>query len=46
MKPLDSIWVLRMWCGIRTDTVLMCFDDPEGLNCGDLLVSVVPGLSS
>jgi hypothetical protein len=46
MKLLDSIRVLRMWCGIRTDPVLRCFDDPEGLNCGDLLVGVVPGLSS
>jgi hypothetical protein len=46
MKPLDSIWVVRMWCKILTDPVLKCFDNPERLNCGNLLVSMVPKLSS
>jgi hypothetical protein len=46
MKPLDSFRVFRMWCGVCTDPVLRCFDDPEGLNCWDLLVGVVPELSS
>jgi hypothetical protein len=35
-----------MWCGMRTDPVLRCFDNPDGLNCGDLLVSVVPELAN
>jgi hypothetical protein len=35
-----------MWCGIRTDPVLKCFVNPEGLSYGDLLVSVVPELTS
>jgi hypothetical protein len=43
MKSHGSIWVVRMWCGIHTDPFLRCFVDPEGLNCGDLLVSVVVG---
>jgi hypothetical protein len=45
MKPLGSIRVVRMWCGICTDPILRCFDDLEGLNCGDLLVHMVPKLS-
>jgi hypothetical protein len=46
MKPLGSVRVVKMWCGIRTDLVLRCFDDLEGLNYMDLLVGVVPELSS
>jgi hypothetical protein len=46
MKPHGSIWVVRMWCDIHTDSFLECFDDPEGLNCRNLLVSVVHELTS
>jgi hypothetical protein len=46
MKPHGSVWVVRMWCGIHTDPVLRCFDNPEWLSYGDLLVGVVPKLSS
>jgi hypothetical protein len=46
MKPHGSIRVVRMWCRIRTDTVLRRFDNPEGLSYGDLLVCMVPELSS
>jgi hypothetical protein len=46
MKPHNSVQVIRMWCGICTDPVLRCFDNPEGLSYMDLLVSVVPELSS
>jgi hypothetical protein len=35
-----------MWCIIHTDTVLRCFFNPEGLSCVDLLVGVVPKLTS
>jgi hypothetical protein len=41
MKSHGSIQVVRMWCGMHTDLVLMCFDNLEGLNCEDLLVGVV-----
>jgi hypothetical protein len=46
MKPHDSVRIIRMWCRIRTDPVPKCFDNPEGLNCGNLLVGMVPELSS
>jgi hypothetical protein len=46
MKLHNSIWVVRMWCDIHTDPVLRCFDNPEGLSYEDLLVGVVPELSS
>jgi hypothetical protein len=46
MKPRGSIQVVKMWCGVRTDSVLRWFDNLEGLNCGDLLVVIVPELSS
>jgi hypothetical protein len=46
MKPYYSIWVARMWCGIRTNPILRCFNNPEGLSCGDMLVGMVPELSS
>jgi hypothetical protein len=41
MKSHRFIRVVRMWCRIRTDPVFMCFINPKGLSCGDLLVSVV-----
>jgi hypothetical protein len=31
-KPHGSIQVVRMWCGIRTNPVLKCFINLEGLN--------------
>jgi hypothetical protein len=46
MKSHGSIWVVRMWCGIRTDPILSCFMDLEGLNYGDFLVGMVPKLVS
>jgi hypothetical protein len=46
IKPHDSVWVVRMWCEICTNPVLRCFDNLEGLNCGNLLFSVVPELVS
>jgi hypothetical protein len=46
MKSHDSVWVIRIWCGIHTDYILRCFVDPEGLNCRDLLVGMVPELTS
>jgi hypothetical protein len=46
MKSHGSVWVVRMWCGICTDPILRCFDNPEGLSCEDLLVGMVPKLSS
>jgi hypothetical protein len=46
MKPLGSVRVVIMWRGVHTDPILMCFDDSEGLNYGDLLVGQVPELSS
>jgi hypothetical protein len=46
MKPLSSIWVVRMWCGAHTKPILSCFDKPELLNCADMQVGVVPELSS
>jgi hypothetical protein len=46
MKPHGSILVVTMWCGMCTDPVLRCFDNPEGLNCSDLLIGVDPEFSS
>jgi hypothetical protein len=46
MKPHSSIWVVRMWCGICTNPILRCFDNPEGLNYKNMLVGMVPKLSS
>jgi hypothetical protein len=46
MKSHGSVRVVRMWCKICTDPVLRCFINPEGLRYGDLLVSVVPELTS
>jgi hypothetical protein len=33
-----------MWYRIHTDPILRCFDNLEGLNCENLLVSVANGL--
>jgi hypothetical protein len=46
MKLHNSVRVVRMWCGIHTDPILWCFDNSEGLNYGNLLVGVVPNLTS
>jgi hypothetical protein len=46
MKSHGSIWVVRMWCGIRNDPILRCFVNPEELSCRDLLVGVVSELMS
>jgi hypothetical protein len=46
MKPHGSVQVVRMWCDICTDPVLRCFDNPGRLSYGNLLVGVVPELSS
>jgi hypothetical protein len=45
MKPHGSIRVVKKWCDNRTNPVLKCFDNPEGLNYGDLLVGIVLKLS-
>jgi hypothetical protein len=31
MKPDDFVWVVRKWCDKRTNPVIRCFDNPEGL---------------
>jgi hypothetical protein len=41
MKPHSSIRVIRLGCGGCTNSILRCFINPEGLNCGDKLVGVV-----
>jgi hypothetical protein len=41
MRPHGSVRVVKKWCSKRTDPVLRCFDNPDGLNYGDLLVHVV-----
>jgi hypothetical protein len=46
MKPHSSVRVVRMWYGIRTGPILRCFNNLEGLNCEDLLVGLVPELTS
>jgi hypothetical protein len=38
--------VVEMWCGFYTAPALRCFVNLEVLNCGDLLVGVVPKLAS
>jgi hypothetical protein len=35
-----------MWCGICTDPILRCFNNPKGLSYGDLLDSVDPKVMS
>jgi hypothetical protein len=44
--PHGSVRVVRMWCRIRKDPILRLFMNPDGLNCGALLVSVVLELTS
>jgi hypothetical protein len=46
MKSHGSVQVLRMWCGVRTNPVLMCFDNLDGLNYEDLLVCLVLELAN
>jgi hypothetical protein len=46
MKPRGSIRVIRMWCNICIDPVLRCFDNPEGMSYEDIIVGVIPELSS
>jgi hypothetical protein len=46
MKSHGSVRVVRMCYRIRTDPILRCFMDPEGLNYRELLVGVVPKLMS
>jgi hypothetical protein len=46
MKSHGSVKVVIMWCGISTNPVLRCFLDSEGLNYRDLLVSVIPELTT
>jgi hypothetical protein len=46
MKPHDSVCIVRKWCGMHTVPILRCFNNPERLNNGDLLVGVVPEFSS
>jgi hypothetical protein len=46
MKSHGSIRVVKMWCRIHTDPILRCFMDPEGLTYGDLLVGIVPELTT
>jgi hypothetical protein len=36
MKPHGSIFVVRRWSGLRTNPILKCLDDPDGLNNGYL----------
>jgi hypothetical protein len=31
-EALGSVYVVRRWCVICTDTILGCFDNLEGLN--------------
>jgi hypothetical protein len=46
MKSHSSIRVVRLWCRVHTDPIVRCFVNLEGLNYGDLLVGVVPKLTS
>jgi hypothetical protein len=46
MKPHGFVWVVRIWCNMRRDPILRCFDNPEGLSYVDLLGGVAPELSS
>jgi hypothetical protein len=46
MKPYDYARVVKKWCGMRTNPVLRCFDNSEGLNCEDLTIGVVPELAN
>jgi hypothetical protein len=46
MKSHGSVRVVRIWHGICTDLVLRSFGNLEGASYWNLLVSVVPELSS
>jgi hypothetical protein len=46
MNPHSSVRVVRIWCGERTNPILKCFVNPEGLKCGDLLAGVVHELAN
>jgi hypothetical protein len=46
MKSHGSIRVVKMWCSERTDPVIRCFVNLEGLIYGNLLVGVVLELTS
>jgi hypothetical protein len=46
MKPHVFVWVVKMRCGIHTNPIVWYFDNLEGLSCRDLLVIVVPELTS
>jgi hypothetical protein len=46
MKPCGSIQVVKMWCDICTDPVLRCFNNPEGLSFGNLIVGMVLELAN
>jgi hypothetical protein len=40
MKPHCFVWIVRLGCRERTNPVLRCFVNPEGMNCRDLLVGM------
>jgi hypothetical protein len=46
MKPHSSVQVVRKWCGMHTNPILRCFDNPEGMNCENLLVGIVLELAN
>jgi hypothetical protein len=46
MKAHGSIRDIKKWCGKRTNPILRCFDNLEGLNYGVLLVGVVHELAN
>jgi hypothetical protein len=46
MTSYGSIQVVRIWCGKLTNPILKHFVNPEGLSYGDLLVGMVPELTS
>jgi hypothetical protein len=46
VAPTGSVWVVRMWCRICTDSILSCFVNLEVLSSGDLVVGMVPELLS
>jgi hypothetical protein len=37
MRPHGSVRVVKKWCGMRTNPILKCLDNPEGLNNGYLI---------
>ena len=32
MKSHDPVQVVKIWCDVHTDPILMCSDNPKGLN--------------